>query len=402
MDHATKGEAPFANLVKTQLDTQPAVRAETRQFPNGGRKVLLFSDGRQKAARLARDIPREVEQDIFRQVLAVAAARLVAVSREPRPMSHLYVAVLTVLRDFNLPMFDRDDARQIEQEIAKLEKDHDGDSLTELLSDFVPIDSPPRYKIALLKQLCGRYYSLAGTSVGLLLPTRRVQPRLRAELRAAAPTFTESDADDLAAAWISELADRYALDRDIAAPIRSHAAGYWSTTWGTDGRFERTLRTHLPAMLGISDATVLAIEGVLANELALRQDSGAYFLDRDKVRIHIDLDAPWFQCRECTELMPFTIRQRCISCASASLDRLDPAESQYIRARKGFWREPVRAALGSSQRLRSISVEEHTAQLSNRDNARVHATTEKFELRFRDIQIESRDRPIDVLSCTTT
>src|SRR6202035_1713768 len=52
--------------------------------------------------------------------------------------------------------------------------------------------------------------------------------------------------------------------------------------------------------------------------------------------------------------------------------------------------------------LRSISVEEHTAQLSNRDNARVHATTEQFELRFRDIQIETRDRPIDVLSCTTT
>ena len=47
-------------------------------------------------------------------------------------------------------------------------------------------------------------------------------------------------------------------------------------------------------------------------------------------------------------------------------------------------------------------LEEHTAQLSNRDNARVHATTEQFELRFRDIQIDARDRPIDVLSCTTT
>src|SRR5581483_9587016 len=83
MDHTTKGEAPFANLVKTQLDAQPAVRAETRAFPNGGRKVLLFSDGRQKAARLARDIPREVEQDIFRQVLALAASRLAAIRRDP-------------------------------------------------------------------------------------------------------------------------------------------------------------------------------------------------------------------------------------------------------------------------------------------------------------------------------
>jgi ATP-dependent helicase YprA (DUF1998 family) len=401
MDHATKGEAPFANLVKTQLDTQPAVRAETRQLPNGGRKVLLFSDGRQKAARLARDIPREVEQDIFRQVLALAAARLAAISREARPMAHLYIAVLTVLRDFNLPMFDRDDARRIEQEIEKLEKDHDGDSLAELLSDFVPADSPARYKMALLRQLCGRYYSLAGTSVGQLLPVRRAQTKLRTELQAAVPSLTDADVDHLAAAWISELADKYALDRDIAGPIRSLAAGYWSATWGTDGRFERSLRTQLPGILNVPDDTIPAIERILANELALQHEN-AHFLDRDKVRVHIDLNAPWFQCSECTELMPFTIRQRCISCASAAVMRLDPADSQYIRARKGFWREPVRLALGDVPRLRSISVEEHTAQLSNRDNTRVHATTEKFELRFRDVQIENRDRSIDVLSCTTT
>lgn len=402
MDHATKGEAPFANLVKTQLDAQPAVRIETRQYPNGGRKVLLFSDGRQKAARLARDIPREVEQDIFRQVLTVAVARLRAVDREPRPMAHLYIAVLTVLRDFNLPMFDRDDARQIDREIEKLERDHDGESLGELLADFVPADSPPRYKIAVLKQLCGRYYSLAGTSVGYLVPTRRARAKLLTDLQAAVSSLSPIDCDALAAAWISELSDKYALDRDIPAPSRSRAAGYWSTTWGTDGRFERTLRSQLPSMLGISDTTVTTIEQVLATDLALQQDNGAYFLDRDKVLIHIDLDAPWFQCRECTELMPFTIRDRCISCASTEFDRLDPATSPYIRARKGFWREPVRAALGPAPKLRSISVEEHTAQLSNRDNTRVHATTEKFELRFRDIQIEARDRPIDVLSCTTT
>ena len=82
MDLVTKGEAPFSNLVKAQFLAQPARRPESAVAPNGGRKSLLFSDGRQKAARLARDIPREVEQDSFRQALALGCAR--STRRRPR------------------------------------------------------------------------------------------------------------------------------------------------------------------------------------------------------------------------------------------------------------------------------------------------------------------------------
>ena len=57
-------------------------------------------------------------------------------------------------------------------------------------------------------------------------------------------------------------------------------------------------------ILGIAAETVATVEGALANELALRSDGGAYFLDLSKLRIHIDLEAPWYQCRECTQLMP--------------------------------------------------------------------------------------------------
>jgi ATP-dependent helicase YprA (DUF1998 family) len=400
MDHQTKGEAPFANLVKTQLDAQPAVREQSREFPNAGRKVLLFSDGRQKAARLARDIPREVEQDIFRQVLALAAKRLTEAGREPRPVRDLYIAVLTVLRDFNLPIFDRNDAMQVEQEIEKLEKDHQNDSLAELLMDFHFTDNPARYKIALLKQLCGRYYSLSGTSTGILIPTRRASQKLWKDLSSSFADFTQSDVDELNIAWIAEMADKYAFDRDLPDLLRSKASGGFYS--GSKGHFGKTVREQLPVILGHPMDAVQTIEATLANELCLKNDAGSFFLDPSKVAISIDLDRPWYQCRECTALMPKTLRHRCMFCASDSIDSLQPSESAYIRARKGFWRDPVRAALSDRARLRSISVEEHTAQLSNRDNARVHATTEQFELRFRDIQIEARDRPIDVLSCTTT
>src|SRR5690606_24875616 len=53
MDLATKGEAPFAQLIRTQVELQPITQQKTDRSPNGGRKSLLFSDGRQKAARLA-------------------------------------------------------------------------------------------------------------------------------------------------------------------------------------------------------------------------------------------------------------------------------------------------------------------------------------------------------------
>jgi ATP-dependent helicase YprA (DUF1998 family) len=400
MDHATKGEAPFANLVKTQLDAQPAAREQNREFPNGGRKVLLFSDGRQKAARLARDIPREVEQDIFRQVIALAAKRLIEIGREPRPVRDLYIAVLTVLRDFNLPIFDRHDAQKIEQEIEKLEKDHKDDTLADLLVDFHFSDSPSRYKIALLKQLCGRYYSLTGTSVGLLVPARRALQSLARKISALMPTLSEKDIAELAVAWMAELADKFAFDRDIPELLRSKASGGFFS--GSNGRFGKTVRAQLPVILNLGMDAIESIESELATELSLKGDNGNVYLDPSKVVLHINLEQPWYQCRECTALMPETLRSRCIFCASDALDTLNPLESEYIRARKGFWREPVRAALTDRARLRSISVEEHTAQLSNRDNARVHATTEQYELRFRDMQIEERDRPIDVLSCTTT
>jgi ATP-dependent helicase YprA (DUF1998 family) len=54
--------------------------------------------------------------------------------------------------------------------------------------------------------------------------------------------------------------------------------------------------------------------------------------------------------------------------------------------------------------LRTINIEEHTAQLSSErieDNLR--SRTEKYELRFQDItNPKENETPVDILSCTTT
>ncbi len=403
MDHVTKGEAPFANLVKVQLDSQPLVREETGQYPNGGRKVLLFSDGRQKAARLARDIPREVEQDIFRQILALGVRRLNEAGSEPRPERKLFTAILTVLRDFNLPIFDGDAANHISEDVARLDRDHHGERLELILQDFEPRDPPHQYNVALLRQLCGRYYSLLGTTVGRLLPANRAREKLRHDLSAIAPHLTEADVEQLAVVWINWVADdRFAFDHRLSENARSEAAGYWTNNWGSDGRFNQLLSAELPRLMGLGETPIAAVEQCLIRAFAAPHDNGNFFIEPSKVTIGIDLDSPWYQCHTCTTVMPVAIRDHCASCGSANIEPIDPNQSQYIRARKSFWREPVRHALHGNARLRSVSVEEHTAQLSNRDNTQVHATTEQFELRFRDVLMNERDRPIDVLSCTTT
>ena len=53
-------------------------------------------------------------------------------------------------------------------------------------------------------------------------------------------------------------------------------------------------------------------------------------------------------------------------------------------------------------KITNLTVEEHTAQLSQKDPKVAIATTEEYELRFQDIILDKLDGAVDILSCTTT
>ena len=72
-----------------------------------------------------------------------------------------------------------------------------------------------------------------------------------------------------------------------------------------------------------------------------------------------------------------------------------------------FWRDPVLRAMAGDENtvMTSINAEEHTAQLSHKDqvDSKMWSTTESFEMRFQNIHVdEEHPKPVDVLSCTTT
>lgn len=403
MDHVTKGEAPFTTLVRTQMDRQPASRVIDARHPNGGRKVLIFSDGRQKAARLARDIPRDIELDVFRQAIALACARLGEVPQEPRPNQNLYLAFLSVLSDHDLPIFDGQDAKKVAAARVEFERDCDSDLSQAFEDGFAPSESlPARYRIALLKLLCSNYYSLSGTTVGFVEPARVKLKKLKDDIKAAWGVIGDEDVRALAVAWIDALLREFAFDPSLDSTLRCKAAGYYKPNWGSKGRFDRAFREALAHRPGWGKSVVETLEAAFCRQLATEQD-GAWFLSPNSLRLRVDLSHVWVQCPDCTAVMPLALSgTTCLACGGEGVRPVDPAVNDYVAARKGFWRLPVQEALASGSRLSNLSVEEHTAQLSHRDRSSVHATTELYELRFQDVLIEDSDRPIDVLSCTTT
>ncbi|MFC4653782.1 DEAD/DEAH box helicase [Rheinheimera marina] len=402
MDHITKGEAPFTALVRTQMARQQESRPVDVRYPNGGRKVLVFSDGRQKAARLARDIPRDIELDLFRQAIALACTRLEALSKEAKPTPQMYLSFLSVLTEHDLPIFDGLDATIVTNARTEFERDYSSDLTEAFEDDFSPTGIPARYKISLLKLLCSNYYSLTGTTIGFVEPVKTKLKKLNAEFLKAGMQFDENDIKALSIAWIEGLLSEFAIDPSIDATVRIKAAGYFRPGWGTKGTFSYAFRSMFTRQIKGGVTSVEKIEEIFCNELA-QEHNKMWYLSPNSLKLKIDLSHIWAQCPDCTVLMPMAYQGSiCIACGSKGVKWLDPKSSDYISARKGFWRGPVHDALSPGSRLLNLSVEEHTAQLSNRDRSSVHATTELYELRFQDVLIEDTDRPIDILSCTTT
>ncbi|MGL6196377.1 MAG: DEAD/DEAH box helicase [Thermoguttaceae bacterium] len=93
-NHKTKGDTPFQQMIASQLLEQPA--NPKLQTPLKGRKVLIFSDGRQAASRLAGRLSSDSLRDAIRPLLIAGYKSLMERFDEPESQSlrYSYPAVL--------------------------------------------------------------------------------------------------------------------------------------------------------------------------------------------------------------------------------------------------------------------------------------------------------------------
>ena len=406
-DFSTKGNEPFFNLVSEQFYVQPPVSKYINEI-NQGRKVLLFSDSRQRAAVLARDLTKAADEDAMKKALTIAAKELQEWAEEKDiipTLNLLYVFFLNVAREYKLSFFYGNNEQDLKNDLQKISELYKkkGDRLRfNKIADREFKHRPEQYNEHLLRQLCSNYRSL--TDAGLCW---------------IEPCVDEEDFDDLEqdlkekvgislqefkilfSAWAMEImTSEYAIGSDIDDSIRKSITRIRRLGLEEEKilppRINNILKAH-----GLNSNQIKELADILKINFLTKNDiSKHYYLNFNSITLKYDEHHEWFKCPRCGGIFPYKLWDKCAHCGEGTPKLMNPEDFKGVN----FWRSPVlKAVHGDSQALmRRINTEEHTAQLSHKDQRQdTWSTTEDFEMRFQNVHINN-DRPVDILSCTTT
>ena len=414
-DHQTKGDQPFQALVAKQIQIQPPGTAKPSRFaPLRGRKVLVFSDSRQVAARLAPNLQMYSTRDSLRPLIAWGLRRLQSVEALKTHVSldDLYLSVLLASKKLSVRLrpelkgpetFDAEDV----VEAAVQDKSADTDFGLQSLLIKMRSEAPPQ---ALLEDIITTVLDPFLGLEALALASICERGKLTAKIEQLPPI-----------PGLAETAEaKLALARTWLRCWRGY--GFWlakmPTAW-----WKRQSSQGVSVKAKKGKGKFEAMNKVIADKNARKlfndkwtpellilftQDvSGEYRLSGSQLSLHFD--GEWVRCATCKSVhRPMPGVGHCLDCESEQVNPLDPAHDAAFLARKGYYRRPVMAALADPPvEPMAIIAAEHTAQLNAPQNEDIFSRGEKNELLFQDVapslgRDATRATAIDVLSSTTT
>lgn len=404
---STRGNQSFFNLIKAQFQAQPAVPdkiGKLDKLPNEGRKVLLFSDSRQRAAKLARDMSDASDMTASRQLAALAIHRMEQEVAE-QSMNYLYdyfamVAVENHVQIFHDSETDKQRTRLIEHGTqARINYARAKRRNLPYSPRFTMDNAPSQMKEQLLRFYCGGYNTLIDSAISWIEPTDTAKWDAIDSLEEAGISVTENEFIDLFNAWVLSVCDTsvvlgHTFPDTIREKVRPNYVGYGIEK---DYKFPTVIRE----IMGWSkDDPVAAQWSRILRETFMDEapsSNGKYYVDLSRIKPRFDNEHTWYCCEQCSELTPYLLRGKCPSCQSENIHAMTENELEAL----SFWRKPVEEAL-QGDTIRVIDTEEHTAQLSLKDQRdELWSKTEQYELRFQDF-LKKGEVPVDILSSTTT
>jgi len=408
-DHQTKGDEPFQALITKQIQVQPPSVVKPTWFaPLRGRKVLIFSDSRQTAARLAPNLQNYSQRDTLRPLIVVGFSRLSGSSfiKPHLSLEDLYLAVLLaagILKVRLRPELKVGENLHAAQIIVK-EAFNKGSPIsdTDMLDLMLRLrnENPPESLLrGMVYCIVNKYYGLESLALASII--ERAAHTARLISLPAIPGRAETSEQKIALVrlwlrcwnnpgfWLSRMPLQWWKDE-----VQEHN-GNFSTIQrflgvkGTRSTFEKE---WLPQLLNIFTAQTTV---------------GKYRLKGAELALSVGGD--WGYCRSCriTQRI-FPGHNICINCGGQTVLSLDPDKDPVFTARKGYYRTSTIDALKPEPITpMSLIAAEHTAQLNTAQPDDIFSKAEEYELLFQDVDLGpdktgQMRTAIDVLSCTTT
>lgn len=409
-DHQTKGDQPFQALVARQISVQPPSPKPATPFaPLRGRKVLVFSDSRQTAARLAPNIQTYSLQDAIRPAILRGWRELesVEVLAPSLSLEDLYLAVLVGVTRLGIRLRPELKGAESLHALGQVAQELSRNTLTSPASAVslrTRAGAPPESLLrTLLSALTDRFYGLESLALASIRERHELSPAL--EMLPPIPGVATTTPEKLALArlWLSRWAGP-----SPGVWFQHMPQGWWLGPHGVrhhTGRFA-PIERWLGATGGKRDFERSWLPKLL-DTFCERVPPNKYRMVAQNLAL--DVTPGWGYCGVCrTTQRPFPgAGGRCINCGLREVREIDPGADAVFTARKGYYRgSSARSLQDPPEHPMVIIAAEHTAQLNSAQAEEVFSKAEEHELLFQDVDLGSSEgRPaaaIDVLSCTTT
>lgn len=414
-DHQTKGDQPFEALVSAQIQIQPPSGVPPTRFaPLRGRKVLVFSDSRQVAARLAPNLQMYSVRDSLRPLIVWGYLKLHEglALRPLLSLEDVYLAVLLASKKLGVrlrPELKASESFDAEDIVETAVQDGSADSDAGLLTLGMKFRSerPPEALLDdIINTIQNPFLGLEALALASLVESAQVSDSLSKLPNLAGVAETTQTKLELTRAWLR-------CWRNTGFWLNSMPTTWWqrpraqgSSVKGKKGKGKFDA---MDVVLTDKNARKLFAEKWTPDLLRVfTQDvSGMWRLLGS--RLSLQFDGVWVRCASCKSVhRPVSTIAHCLDCGSASVAPLNPNTDPVFLARKGYYRAPVMTSLGDPPRPpMALIAAEHTAQLNAPQNEDVFSKAEENELLFQDVSVTwgrrgHRASAIDVLSSTTT
>jgi hypothetical protein len=418
MNHQTKGDEPFQQLVTAQLLEQP--RREEVRTPLQGRKALIFSDGRQSASRLSGNLKRFSLQDSVRPLLMRGLELLEQRLGAPVSLQHAYVAFLVGGLTHGVtarPLVPESGFTEHEAEVKDWLDSGDKNSTTLLgIASKFESSIPLLIAEALTKVVSDPHTGLEALALATFVP--QLSTYERRPLTGLPPPPGPKDLSEearkeaLLQLWCQEAVRRRGLRMPGVPADKIETERPWARRM--DGRFKDVLESLLTKSWYQSNfkAETGPWLRFLQKTFGKDQVGDKFLLNPSTVALQPRAATSWRRCERCTAVQPASplVGAGCVRCEGGTPVPLDPLKNEVFLSRKGHYRRPTERLLEGARdgyAPHPFVAEEHTAQLNGAGQDQVFSRAEWYEMRFQDIDApgpkdEQERGPVDVLSCTTT